>query len=227
MWRSAGSVGTSHALSPSFVAGSVRDFLLSVGGRYEESDPLGLFGGQSATYAYAGSSPLNYIDWTGLAVDLNLFKPGTPEWQDAQAFQPIPGTYTVAGHGTPINIVDQRSGRNKTLTPQQLADLIAASKNYMPGETTLLLACNTGRKPGGRWGRAPFSQKLANDLNADVQAPNNWGWFLGYTDGSVGYMAASSVPDASWDAPGPLPTTPNFNDPDSTIVEFTPHGKLI
>ncbi|RUL68364.1 RHS repeat-associated core domain-containing protein [Dyella choica] len=34
-------------------------------GRYVQSDPLGVFGGQSSTYAYANSSPLYFIDPSG------------------------------------------------------------------------------------------------------------------------------------------------------------------
>ena len=34
-------------------------------GRYLQSDPLGMFAGQSSTYAYADSSPLNFIDPSG------------------------------------------------------------------------------------------------------------------------------------------------------------------
>ncbi|RUL65784.1 RHS repeat protein [Dyella dinghuensis] len=46
-----------------------RDYDSSTG-RYIESDPLGMFGGQASTYAYAGSDPLSHIDPFGLATTI-------------------------------------------------------------------------------------------------------------------------------------------------------------
>jgi len=195
----------------------------SATGRFPQPDPSG-FNGGLGLYVYSQNNSLNNSDRWGLAADLILFKPGTTEYKLAQEFTSIPGTFTVAGHGTPLAILDQRSGKSIELSPARLAAIINASKNYSPGEYVLLLACNTGRKPNGRWGnRLSFAQYLAQEMNTHTQAPDNWGWFLGYSDGSVEYMTADSIPRTSWNG-SELPTKANFNDPTSGLVEYKSDG---
>lgn len=200
---------------------NVNRYYESPAGRYIQSDPMGLLAGIN-TYNYVDGSPLNSFDLFGLAVDLNLFKPGTPEWKDAENYPSDPYAFTVAGHGDPLSILDQRDGGAHPLNANQLAKLIR-SKNYKPGEAVALLSCNTGTKPGGRYGNKPaFAQYLADQLNAPVVAPDNFGWFRSYTDGTVDYyVAAPSDPNITWQSPN-LPTNYSDTDYTSDFVTFYP-----
>ena len=153
-----------------------RDFDPAVG-RYIESDPIGLAGGSYSTYAYAGNLPVLFVDPSGLA-DLNLLDP-TPGGHDSTGTYAggnvwsIPGVYTVAGHGNPGNMEDDRNGY-KPLYPADLAKLIQDDPNWNH-KPVMLGACNTGQAwengHGGKSHWDSFAQMLGNLLGVPVTAP--------------------------------------------------------
>lgn len=164
-------------------------------GRWISRDPIGEEGGINL-YGYVGNNPINAIDPLGL-VNLYLMGGSSQQGRAAAGFNP-PGYYSVAAHGNPSQVADQRFQKPDAngnydpkdaprLTPKELADLIRSQPDYKPGQPVFLVACSTGKG-----GDKSFAQKLANELGADVTAPteNSWvrsnGVYNGQHTGSVG-----------------------------------------
>lgn len=187
-------------------------------GRYIQSDPLGLIGGPSG-YLYAGGNALSRVDPLGLT-DLNLFPRGSAQYSSAQKFISPPGTYVVGAHGNPINIEDQNG---TPLYPQGLAALIQQDPAYHPGETVLLLSCNTGVTPPASWHQTgSFAKQLATALQANVQAPDHFGW-LSSSGTFESRGALINGQPAAWDKLPivPVPMTQDPND-SGTLIEVKP-----
>lgn len=190
-------------------------------GRYVQSDPYGLAAGPN-TYAYALSSPLELFDPLGLQANLNLFTPGSQAWLQAQALPQEPGVFSVAGHGSPRGIYDQRDGSD-LLNENSLAKAIRQA-GYDGHATIKLYSCNTGIPGDIRRGDMnvhlrPLGQRLASVMGSDVLAPNNWGYMVGNGSDPTSYLIGDSLPHATWDS---TTTEPQTYDPSDKTGRFVP-----
>lgn len=98
-----------------------------------------------------------------------------------------------------------------------------ARSDQAPGETVLLLAWNKGVMPDRRvWHRyGSFAQLLARELNASVQAPDNFGWLGKGTFQSAD--ALSRGQPVRWDRQNISPAGLTFDHANTgTILEFQP-----
>jgi len=135
-------------------------------GRYVQSDPLGLFGGQPGTYSYTDSNPLLHVDPFGLE-DLVL-EPIHDKAYPYDSRYTNPKHFTVGTHGGDTN-------RDTVLGPdpsyqQQLtvADVGDAILQKMPqiNKTIELDICYAGRG-----GEDSFAAKLAKYLAKRTNSP--------------------------------------------------------
>ena len=135
--------------------------------RWLNRDPFGERGGINL-YDYVRNRPIDLIDFFGLAPTLDLMKPGSSDDQYAPNYPTDNSVYSVFSHGDPQFVYDKRDGSTKPLTADALAALIKKDPNYTPGKPVKLISCNTGT------GKNSLAQQLANDLGANVYAPQDY-----------------------------------------------------
>jgi RHS repeat-associated protein len=178
-----------------------RDYDPSVG-RWTAKDAFGFGGGSALFYEYCQSDPINSVDPSGLKTNQNLFNPNDPKgpYQEANA-GPATQNYSVGAHGNQRGIIDADGHK---MSARDLARKIIDDPNYTPGEPVDLLACRTGR------GKNNFAQQLANELGADVNAPNDYIWY--YPNGSTQVAPAQG---------GNLKSGPDLSNP-GKMKTFTP-----
>lgn len=93
-------------------------------------------------------------------------------------------------HGTPKTAMFF----GEKIDSHTLAQIIKQRKDYN-GEPVRLLACNTGKQTLTKGDC--FAQRLANELNADVKAPNNFLWAHPVINGISNFTIGSTKNDTS------------------------------
>ncbi len=154
-------------------------------GKWTTSDPLGYLDGWN-NFAYCRNHVTISIDWQG-SVHINLFPTDEDIYDYANKTNDSGGNFRVGGHGNENGVYD---AQGNLMTPQQLADLIQNHSDYTAGQDIDLLSCNVGN--------GTFAQELANILNANVRAANDYVYFD--EDGHVW------VAGESWDDYGSMIT---------------------
>jgi RHS repeat-associated protein len=142
------------------------------GGRYVESDPIGLAGGVTS-YAYAGNDPINFFDPNGLR-QVNLFNMGRDStlYYRANQYFDIPGACLVYAHGGPDAVVDGRGKKNIRITSGKDLEKFLLAEGCMPNEPVILYSCRTGQ------GDNSIAEQLSKTKSfPDVHAPDRQIWF--------------------------------------------------
>jgi RHS repeat-associated protein len=127
-------------------------------------------------YSFVLNDPINTFDLLGL-VDREFFKPNSWEETDQSFYDDGSDVYDIGAHGNPSSIFDQNTGRS--LSAQQLYDLIKNDALFKSAQKIKLWACSTGQGDGS------FAQQLATLSCKKVVAPTDILWAGVLNDGKA------------------------------------------
>lgn len=162
----------------------LRDYDASVG-RYVQSDPIGLAGG-NATYGYVDGAPLAFVDPFGLKKVVLVGAQNKDDaiiYKGALADVEMVGYCVVYAHGAWTHISDTRAGTankvryfgNDDASMSKFNDLLSRS-GCKPEEPVILKACNTGANPEVK-GMTNVMTGLSRARRTEVDAPTRSVWY--------------------------------------------------